>query len=504
MELSLNALVELLDDHFFARASHDFRAAAGLPPDGPAPEVPEELTRKEVFDATAELASSPRTDEGKRGRLMLLQRYVAKARVASEASVARRALDEAMRGSSLVSGGRTYRLDEALRELPRLASRDTRVTLEHDLSLHLSAAEGPWARWVDRVREAGVELEAPLSKLVELLHGRAVPPRLEGARRLLAETRDAAIDLAGFALKRVDPLLSVKTARRHDLERACLAPWHFESFRREDLEHAVTRCLGDLGFNPSAGGRLTVDAEARPGRWPGAHAFALRAPDQVRLVLNVDLGFEAYAAWLEAWGVALHRANVARTLPVVERRLGDPTVVGGVGKLFQSFLLEEAWLKRYLRLGSAAAREASRMFAFRQLMQLRCAAAQALSDAELWDRGPGGAFLDESRERNLDACLVDGPRFATLLPEDLLGAALLELDEWALETVLHGHLRGRFNEDYFRNPAAGRWLTELAAKGQREDAPTVAKGLPDLEGASDEGALDLQRSGQRRVERMAA
>lgn len=502
MELSLNALVELLDDSCFDQASHGFRTAAGRPSDSPPPETPEELTRKDVFDYLGELVASPRTDEGKKGRLVLLRRFVGRARLEAEARAARLALDT-QRQSPFVSTGRTYRLDEALRELPRLASREARAALQQDLTAHLGASEGAWARWVDRLRETGAELGQPMPQLVELLHGRPVASRLTAARKLLADTHDAAIDLSTFALKRVDPQLTVRTASQHDLDRACLAPWLYESFRREDLEHAVTRCLGDLGFNPSADGRITVDAEQRPGRWPGAHLFELRVPDQLRLVLSVDLGVDTYAGWLNAWGTALHRAHAARTLSVVERRLGDPAVIGAIGRLFESFLLEEAWLKRYLRLGSAAAREATRMFAFRQLVQLRRQAAQALALPRLWEHGPGPDFLEGAMETLGSADRVEVPRFAPMLDVDVTGGDLLALDGWSLETVLHGHLRERFNEDYFRNPAAGRWLVELASKGQRDDAVLVASNTLELEEPSAD-ALDLSRAALRRVERMSA
>lgn len=506
MELSLNALVELLDDSFFEKASYDFRAAAGLPTDSPAPVEPEELTRKDVFQHIAELVASPRTDEGKRSRLVLLQRFVARARVESFARPARLALDEAL-GASFSSTGRSYQLDEAVRELPRLASREARVALERDLGTHIASSQGAWARWIDQVSLAAEDLGQPMPELVELFHGRPAAGRLDGAKKLLADTHDAAFDLAGFALRRVDSQLSVKTASAHDLDRACLAPWLFESFRREDLEHAVTRCLGDLGLNPSADGRITVDAEARPKRRAGASVFELRVPDQVRLVLTVDGGFDAYSSWLNGWGVALHRAHVARTLPFVERRLGDFAVVHSMGLLFESFLLEEGWLKRYLRLGSAAAREAARMFAFRQLMQLRRKAALALALPSLWQGGPGARFGDEAVELLHRASLVEVPRTSPLLEVDddvvVFGGHLLALDAAALGSVLHTHLRERFNEDYFRNPAAGRWLVDFASRGQRDDAIVVASSVLGLDQPSGD-ALDLAQAAHRLLERMSA
>ena len=54
---------------------------------------------------------------------------------------------------------------------------------------------------------------------------------------------------------------------------------------------------------------------------------------------------------------------------------------------------------------------------------------------------------------------------------------VVALDAWALEHVMHSTLTARFNEDFWRNPAAGRWLTDFAAKGQRDDAGVIATTL---------------------------
>ena len=48
------------------------------------------------------------------------------------------------------------------------------------------------------------------------------------------------------------------------------------------------------------------------------------------------------------------------------------------------------------------------------------------------------------------------------------------LRAWALETRLTAHLTARFNEDWWRNPASGRWLQGLFARGGTEDAEALA------------------------------
>ena len=73
----------------------------------------------------------------------------------------------------------------------------------------------------------------------------------------------------------------------------------------------------------------------------------------------------------------------------------------------------------------------------------------------------------------------------------------MKVDAFALEHTWRAHLRERFNEDFWRNPATGRWLVDLAARGQREDAVTHAKQL----GAA---GLQLTEAAQHRVAVMGA
>jgi hypothetical protein len=48
------------------------------------------------------------------------------------------------------------------------------------------------------------------------------------------------------------------------------------------------------------------------------------------------------------------------------------------------------------------------------------------------------------------------------------------LRSWALEALLAGVLRERFDEDWFRNPRAAAFVGELFAAGQVHDADALA------------------------------
>lgn len=501
VELSLPALLERIDDFLFERNALRFRHAAGLSTDAAEQkcftDYPE-FGRAEALQEVTELIDSPRTEEARKPRLKVLQAFLRRTLLEARAAELTDAVHTALETTRVASASKHWQLAEALRALPTQTSRQERNELERDIALCLTDLRTPLSRRVDVVLAATAEVKATSAeKFIELIHGRPLVGRIDALDTFLRDTGDAYRDVLTFALKRVDPALKPGHARLHDLERALHAPWLFEHFRREELLHAITRCLTDLGLHPNANGRIGIDSEPRPGRSPEAQAFELRVPDEIRLLFIAGMGFEPYATSFSAWGLAMHRALVAKNMHFVERRLGDPAVPQAMALVFESLLGDEAFLKRYLRVPSAPAREAARLFAFRQLTAQRRAAANTLMSIELLRRGPVLPLADDFEQRLSAALYVEVPKSRFLLDTDVFASDALTLDAWSLEQVLHTTLTARFNEDFWRNPAAGRWLSDFAAKGQRDEAVVVAKTL----GAP---SLDVRAAAARRIAVMGA
>ena len=501
MEISLPALLERIDDFLFERNAARFRFAAGLSSDASELQVFQafpEFGRAEALQEVHELTESPRTEESRKPRLRVLVAFLREAFLEARAAELSDAVAHALQTTRVTSAAKQWHLAEALRELPRQSSRQERDQLEHDSATTLSDLRTPFARRVDVVLAATAEAKSPSAeRFIELIHGRPLLGRIDPLEAFLKDTADPYRDVLTFALKRVDSALKPGHARLHDLQRAMHAPWLYELFRREDLQHAITHCLGDLGLHPNANGRIAIDTEPRPTRLPGSKAFDLRVPDEVRLLFTAEMGFEAYAGSFSAWGLALHRALVAKNIHFVERRLGDCAVPAAFALLFESLLGDEAFLKRYLRVPAAPAREAARLFSFRQLATQRRAAANTLMSIELLRRGPVQPVADTFEQRLSSVLQVEVPRGRFLLDTDVMASDALRLDAFALEEVMHRTLLHRFNEDFWRNPAAGRWLADFAARGQRDDAGVIATTL----GAK---SLDVTASAQRRIAVMGA
>ncbi|MBL8919504.1 MAG: hypothetical protein JNJ54_11625 [Myxococcaceae bacterium] len=488
MELSVNAILATIDDFMKESGSRTHRALAGLDPAPLATELVaplEDVTRAETIAFVRELSTSARIDATRRGRverlLATLLGLATRARLAPHDD----AIASLLRQKTFMSASRTWTLDEALSDGWSLPSTEARALLATELSSVLWNEQGPFARRFDALAEAAPTLGHASSRaLVEAMHRRSFDGLAPRALELLKQTDDPARDLTAFALKRVDPQLKPSLARSVDVTRALTAPWFFEVLRKEELSHAVTRTLSDLGFDPNALGRVLVDADS-PGRVPGAHLICLEVPDQLRLVLTAAPGLEAYAGWLGAWGEAAFLAAASRTLPFIDRVIGDGAVAMAVRRLFESLVLDEGWLKRVVRATSAQAREVARLFAWRQVMALRREAALLAVTGEALERGAVRSLADSYVSAMERALQVQPERGRFLVDVTPTAPMLPSLEAWALEASLVHTLRERFNEDWWRNPAAGRFLTGLAARGAAEGAADVAASLgrPTLEPA---------------------
>ncbi|MBL8954289.1 MAG: peptidase M3 [Myxococcaceae bacterium] len=499
MEISINALVERVDEFLYERGSLLFRFSAGLAQELPLSKVHQgfpELSRLETFQRVREMLASPRTDGARKVGLKLLLHFLGDNLEEVKSAPSHEIIAQLLATAPVNAGSGTLPLGEALARLPDEPNRDRRELLERESSQLLWERRSAWARRIEAALELAHELKAPSYRaLREELTGVPLEPLLTGSEEVLKTTGDAWRDLLGYAVKRLDPNLEGR-AQFHDAKRAAQAPWMMELFRKDDLFPAVTRWLSELGLDPNAEGRLSFDAEDRPGKRTGAFVAELRVPDELRLVAQPRSGFEGFAEVLRAFGRGQHHANASRTTPLLERRLGDPAVPRAVAALFENVMLDEQWHKRYLRVPQAQAREAARLFAFRQTMRFRRKAALLPYALELYARGPSDAMAEEYQARMQATLGVAVPKERFLYDVRPMLLMVSVLRGWALEAVMFKTLRERFNEDFWRNPAAGRWLKELSQRGQRDDAAEIARQLG--------GELDLKATGARLVRVMGA
>jgi len=307
-----------------------------------------------------------------------------------------------------------------------------------------------------------------------LLSGIDLDALVEACDALLAATGDLYRDTLKARL-RAELDLAPGDAERADGAYLFRGAAYDDVFGAGDLEPTARRQLAELGLDAAASGRIRYDTGERERKRPRAFCAPVRVPDEVYLVVRPHGGYVDYRAFWHELGHALHYANAARDLAFEHRWLGDNSVTEAYAMLFEHVLLASEWLTRYTILRGDRLREFLRAQRFAYLAIVRRYAAKLRYEVEL-HRAPS---LEAGAARYAEILTTGtGFRYAS---ED----ALLDLDDgfyaarylraWQLEATLRSHLIERFDVDWFRNPRAGPAVLDLLARGQKDDAATLAR-----------------------------
>lgn len=232
------------------------------------------------------------------------------------------------------------------------------------------------------------------------------------------------------------------------------------AFRPAPLQEAVLAAFDGLGIEVR---RVRLDAVARAGKWPGAHA------QETRVSLRRQGGASDWLGLLDAAG----RGAAAAMARPSTRDAALPAAVGALGAWM---LLEPRFLERWTGIDRRKAGDVVRRLALRLLFRLRTAAAALRVAAEV-ERGTGGrAWHEAHREALSRAALAPWPVGLAGRDADVEAhRATLAGATWAAQIQVD--LRERFDEDYWRNPRTAEALAgRLAAgsPGPGTDRPPLA------------------------------
>ena len=249
-----------------------------------------------------------------------------------------------------------------------------------------------------------------------------------------------------------------------------------EGFPAGEMESAIRGQVSEMGMDATADGRVIFDLGEREGKRSRAFCAPVRVPDEVYLVLRPHGGQSDYTTFLHELGHALHFANADAALPFEFRWLGDNSVTEAYAMLFDHRMQDGGWLSRYSALGKNRLGEYLRMSGFEELHFLRRYSAKILYEIAVY-----GGDVPWSSLPDLYVSRLTGATGFTYRPED----AFIDLDPrfysarylraWQLQSALNATLTERYNDDWFRNPAAGPWIGgELFSIGQRDTADEIA------------------------------
>lgn len=265
-------------------------------------------------------------------------------------------------------------------------------------------------------------------------------------------------------------------ATRSDALALLRAAEYDDAFPVSALQASVFRQLRDMNVDPTANGRIAYDVGDRAGKRARAFCAPTRVPEEVYLVLRPHGGQSDYTTLLHEAGHALHFANVRADLPFEYKWLGDNSITESYAMLFDHRMQDRGWLLRYTELGQSRVDEYVRLAGFEALHYLRryCAKliyeVEAYGDTADWNELPD-LYVEtltaatNFQYRAADAFIDFDPRFYSTR----------YLRAWQLQALLNESLIDRFDEDWYRNPAAGPWMIrELWSEGQRETAEELA------------------------------
>lgn len=424
-------------------------------------------------------SATPETD-GSRSARLLLEWQV-------EANVSRELvkLDEreiAWESEAVIqlSSGRAIQYQRAPIEIANAADRGTRLEIDEARATAAGAEHGPLR--LDRLQREKELVESfairpDYLRSFEAVTGISLSHLAGQCSRFLKETQAMWDEVLPYFLRTVLGL-APGTATRADALRLFRAADFDEGFPGSELATAVRSHVLEMGLDPEAHGRITYDLEERAGKRSRAFCAPVRVPAEVYLVLRPHGGQTDYTTLLHELGHALHFAWAAPELPFEFRWLGDNSVTETYAMLFDHRMHDRGWLARYTRLADRVD-AFRRMMAFEELHYIRRYCGKLLYELDVY--GTSGSW-----ERLADG-YVDWLMSATgflYRRED----AFVDLDSgfysarylraWQLQALVAEALTERFNEDWYRNPAAGPWLTgELLSRGQRDGAEEIAQWL---------------------------
>ncbi len=247
-------------------------------------------------------------------------------------------------------------------------------------------------------------------------------------------------------------------------------------FPARSMVAVLESTFSGLGMQLRTAG-TTLDVEPRPGKESRAFCSVIRAPGDVRLVVNPHGGWEDYRTGLHEAGHLVHFAGVDPALPPWARLLGDASVTEGYAMAFDALTGEPDWLATQLGMRDEETRAFCDFMALTGLHRIRRLGAMHLSELSLYRGGPDavhratfagtyGLLTGVQVPEALYLAFVDDAMYrGSYLRAMMLGGAVDDA------------MAQRHGPGWWRTDAAGGELRELLAHGLAWNAERVVASL---------------------------
>ena len=371
-----------------------------------------------------------------------------------------------------MSDGRAIPYQRLAIEIANATDRKERLALEKARETLVERELAPLKRQrleAEKDIVEALEIAPGFNQTFELLTGIELAPLAAECGAFLEQTQ-AMWDEVMPAFVRRSLKIEPKEATRADALALMRAREFDVHFPASSMDASIKRFARELGVDASASGRVIFDLEDRPGKSSRAFCAPVRVPSEVYLVLRPHGGQTDYRTYLHELGHALHFAYMRADHPFEYRWLGDNSITEGYAMLFDHLMIDRGWLLRYTELGKGRVEEFLRSMAFEELHFLRRYCAKLRYEVELYSGRVSWSSLPSLYADTLStATTFRYSRADAFVDVDPRFYSTRYLRAWQLRALLADSLVERFNEDWFRNPAAGPWMVDnLFGEGQRE------------------------------------
>ncbi len=373
--------------------------------------------------------------------------------------------------------GRTIPYQSVPIEITNTVDRKARNTIDAARAALVQEQFAPLAlEHLQREKEyvEALGIAGSYNETFELLSGVSLHDLADECAAFLRDTQAMWDDVLGAQLKAFG--VPRDEATRADTLALFRLKEYDAAFPGATMEETIRRNCAEMRIDASAAGRIIFDLGEREGKRSRAFCAPVRVPEEVYLVMRPHGGQTDYNTLLHELGHALHFGYARPDYPFEYRWLGDNSVTESYAMLFDHRMQDRGWLLRYTELGRGRVAEFLRLAAFEELHFLRRYCAKLIYEVRLYDGAIPWPSLPEIYVETLSGATGVRYRAADAFTDlDPHYYSTRYLRAWQLQAVLDGALRDRFDEDWWRNPAAGPWIIQhLFGEGQRETAHEIA------------------------------
>jgi peptidyl-dipeptidase A len=208
--------------------------------------------------------------------------------------------------------------------------------------------------------------------------------------------------------------------------------------------------------------KITYDLEEREGKNPHAYCFTIKTPDDVRVLMNQYDGYAQAETGLHENGHAVHHKLVRQPYYTL-RENTDAVFAEGMGMLFEEFMKEPKWLKKYAGMPEDLIAERKEMNKWNDLHFVRSYLTFVEFERRMYenpDQDLNSLYWDLS-EKNV---LLPSEKEVVLYPGIIHFTAVpVYLQNYVLARLIAAHtvhyLKEQFG-DIVDNLEVGKWITD--------------------------------------------